>query len=186
MESITEYIEKELKLKVNTEKSSVTRPWQTKLLGFTFYHKKGTKGISVHAKSIIKYKDRIRQLTDRNKAYPMGWRLMQIRMLNQGWGNYFKLSEAKSVFATLDGWVRSRIRLCYWQQWKRVRTRIRELAARGISKHQAYMWGNTRKGQWRTVHSPILTMALDNTYLKKMGFVCLSDIVTPRETVNVQ
>jgi uncharacterized protein (DUF2164 family) len=179
MESITQYIEKELKLKVNTEKSSVTRPWVMKLLGFTFYHKKGEKGISVHRKSITAYKDKIRAITCRSKPYSMPLRLERIRQLNTGWGHYFKLSEAKSVFEDLDKWVRSRVRLCYWQQWKRVRTRIAEMKKRGIPPYQAYQWGNTRKGQWRSVHSPVLTRALSNNYLKQEGFTSLMDIVKP-------
>jgi group II intron reverse transcriptase/maturase len=179
MESISTYIEKELKLKVNIEKSSVTRPWFSKLLGFTFYHKKGEKGISVHRKSIAAYKDKIRAITCRSKPYAMEDRLMQIRQLNQGWGNYFKLSEAKSVFERLDEWVRSRIRLCYWKQWKKVKTRIKELEKLGINSDKAYQWGNTRKGYWRTVHSPILNRALNNALLKKAGFVSLKDITVP-------
>lgn len=185
MESISTFIEKELKLKVNMEKSSVTRPWFSKLLGFTFYHKKGEKGISVHRKSIASYKDKIRQITCRSKPYAMEERMMQIRQLNYGWGNYFKLSEAKSVFAKLDEWVRSRIRLCYWKQWKRVKTKINQLEKLGIKSWQAYQWGNTRKGYWRTVHSPILTIALNNALIKKMGFVSLKDISTPLKTVTV-
>ena len=185
MESISTYIEKELKLKVNIEKSSVSRPWFSKLLGFTFYHKKGEKGISVHRKSIATYKDKIRQITCRSKPYAMEERMMQIRQLNQGWGNYFKLSEAKSVFGSLDEWVRSRIRLCYWKQWKKVKTRIGQLDKLGIKPSKAYQWGNTRKGYWRTVHSPILTTALSNVFLKKAGFVSLKDITTPLKTVNV-
>ena len=102
MTSISAYIGKELKLKVNMDKSSVTRPWHSKLLGFTFYHKKGTKGITVHRKSIATYKEKILAITCRGKPYPMEDRMMQIRQLNQGWGNYFKLSDAKSVFEDLD------------------------------------------------------------------------------------
>lgn len=185
MESISTYIEKELKLKVNIEKSSVTRPWFSKLLGFTFYQKKGEKGISVHRKSIAAYKDKIRAITCRSKPYAMEDRMMQIRQLNHGWGNYFKLSEAKSVFVALDEWVRSRIRLCYWKQWKRVKTRIAQLEKLGIKRSKAYQWGNTRKGYWRTVHSPILTRALNNNLLKKAGFVSLKDITIPPKTVNV-
>jgi RNA-directed DNA polymerase len=184
MASISAYIEKELKLKVNIEKSTVTRPWFSKLLGFTFYHKKGTKGIAVHRKSIASYKEKIRLITSRSKPIPMEERMMEIRRLNQGWGNYFKLSEAKSVFEALDEWLRSRVRLCYWKQWKKTKTRINHLKQLGIKPNQAYQWGNTRKGYWRTVHSPILTRALDNAYLKKEGLLCLKDIVTPR-TVNV-
>ncbi len=185
MESISSYIEKELKLKVNIEKSSVTRPWFSKLLGFTFYHKKGEKGISVHRKSISAYKDKIRAITCRSKPYAMEDRMMRIRQLNHGWGSYFKLSEAKSVFGALDEWVRSRIRLCYWKQWKRVKTRIGQLERMGIKPNQAYQWGNTRKGYWRTVHSPILTTSLNNAFLKKAGFVNLKDITTPPKTVTV-
>jgi group II intron reverse transcriptase/maturase len=179
IESISTYIEKELKLKVNIDKSSVTRPWLSKLLGFTFYHKKGEKGISVHRKSIAAYKDKIRAITCRSKPYPMEERMMQIRRLNYGWGNYFKLSEAKSVFEKLDAWVRSRVRLCYWKQWKNHRTRIKHLERLGITPKQAYMWGNTHRGYWRTVQSPILARALDNAFLKKEGLICLKDIVTP-------
>ncbi|MCF6408114.1 group II intron reverse transcriptase/maturase [Chitinophaga filiformis] len=179
MESITQYIEKELKLKVNTEKSSVTRPWKMKLLGFTFYHRKGEKGINVHGKSITSYKDKIRSITLRSKPYSMSARLDEIRQLNTGWGHYFKLSEAKWVFKELDKWVRSRLRLCYWQQWKRTRTRIAALIKLGIPAGQAYQWGNTRKGKWRSVHSPILTRALSNSYLKQEGFTSLMDIVKP-------
>jgi group II intron reverse transcriptase/maturase len=179
MESITRYIEKELKLVVNTVKSSVTRPWLMKLLGFTFYHRKGEKGISVHRKSIASYKDKIRRITCRSKPYNMLVRLDQIRQLNVGWGHYFKLSEAQSIFKELDKWVRSRVRLCYWQQWKRPRTRIAALIMLGIPANQAYQWGNTRKGKWRSVQSPILTRALSNGYLKKEGFTGLMDIVKP-------
>jgi hypothetical protein len=103
----------------------------------------------------------------------------RIRQLNNGWGHYFKLSEAKSVFEELDMWVRSRIRLCYWQQWKKARTRIVELTRLGISPQQAYQWGNTRKGKWRSVQSPILRRALNNSYLKQEGFTSLMDIVKP-------
>jgi RNA-directed DNA polymerase len=185
MESITRYIEKELKLVVNTVKSSVTRPWLMKLLGFTFYHKKGEKGLSVHAKSISGYKDKIRAITCRSKPYSMALRIERIRQLNQGWGHYFKLSEAKSVFEELDGWVRNRLRLCYWQQWKKARTRIAELTRLGIPKYQSYQWGNTRKGKWRSVQSPVLRRALSNSYLKQEGFTSLTDIVKPSKTVYV-
>lgn len=185
MESITRYIEKELKLKVNTEKSSVTRPWLMKLLGFTFYHRKGEKGISVHRKSIAAYKEKVRAITYRSKPYSIPARLEGIRQLNTGWGHYFKLSEAKSVFEELDSWARSRVRQCYWQQWKRPRTRVKELTKLGIPTNQAYQWGNTRKGQWRSVHSPVLARALSNSYLKKEGFISLTDIIKPPKTVYV-
>ncbi|WP_216823522.1 group II intron maturase-specific domain-containing protein [Niastella vici] len=150
-----------------------------KLPGFTFYHRKGEKGLSVHRKSIAAYKDKIRVITCRSKPYSMSLRLERIRQLNQGWGHYFRLSDARTVFEDLDRWVRSRIRLCYWQQWKRTRTRIEGLTKLGISPNQAYQWGNTRKGKWRSVQSPLLRRALSKSYLKKEGFTSLMDIVKP-------
>lgn len=185
MASISTYIEKELKLKVNIEKSTVTRPWFTKLLGFTFYRKEKTRRITVHRKSIALYKDKIRLITNRSKPYAMEERMMQIRRLNYGWGNYFKLSETKSVFRDLDSWVRSRLRLCYWKQWKKVKTRIWNLKKLGITPNQSNQWAYTRKGYWRTVHSPILTRTLNNTFLKEAGFVSLKDITNPPKPVNV-
>jgi RNA-directed DNA polymerase len=179
MASISKYIEKELKLKVNEDKSVVTRPWRTKLLGFSFYHKKGEKGITVARKSILAYKAKIRAFTRRSQPCSMEERMENIRQLNQGWGHYFKLSEARTVFEELDKWVRSRIRLCYWKQWKRVRTRIRMLKSLGINPNMAFQWGSTRKGYWRTVHSPILKLALTNAFLKQAGYRSLKDVVTP-------
>lgn len=178
MSSISVYIEKELKLKVNMEKSSVTRPWDSKLLGFTFYHKKEGKGIIVHPKSAASYRDKIRAITNTRRPYPMEERMMRIRELNHGWGNYFKLSEAKTVFEKLDKWVRSRIRLCYWAQWPKPQTRIRQLEKLGIPPRQAYQWGNTRKGDWRIAHSPILTSTFNNAFLRKAGYVSLKEIAT--------
>jgi group II intron reverse transcriptase/maturase len=180
MASISNYIEKALKLKVNTEKSSVTRPWLSKLLGFTFYHQKGKKGISIHGKSLKSYKEKIRIITSRSTPMRMEDRLLQIRQLNYGWGNYFKLSEAKSVFEELDKWVRSRVRLCYWKQWKLIRTRIDNLEKLGINRSQAYQWGNTRNGYWRVVQSPILRRALSNAFLKEKGLLSLKEVVAAK------
>ena len=106
--------------------------------------------------------------------------MMQIRRLNQGGGNYFKLSDAHSVFAELDEWVRSRVRLCNWIQWKKSRTRVHQLEKLGVKPYQAYQWGNTRKGYWRTVQSPILRRTLNNALLKKEGLLPLKEVGTPK------
>jgi DNA-binding XRE family transcriptional regulator len=106
------------------------------------------QALSAHHRipGLLPVRSRDQDARRRSKPYAMEDRMMQIRRLNQGWGNYFKLSEAKSVFEGLDEWVRSRIRLCYWKQWKKVKTRIRQLKRLGIKPSQAYQWGNTRKG----------------------------------------
>jgi RNA-directed DNA polymerase len=75
--------------------------------------------------------------------------------------------------------------LCYWKQWKKGKTRAKQLEKLGIKPHQAHMSGNTRKGYWRTVHSPILGRALNNALLKEAGFVSLKEITNPLKTVHV-
>jgi RNA-directed DNA polymerase len=178
MKSVSTYIEKELKLKVNQSKSVATRPWKSKLLGYSFYHKKGEKGLKIAGSSIAKYKSKVREITSRSKPYAMYKRYEMLGQLNRGWVQYFKLNEAKSVYTGLDEWVRRRIRLCYWKQWIKPSTRVRMLATLGIPEWQAYQWGNTRKGYWRTTNSPILARALNKSLLKREGYLSLTELST--------
>jgi len=162
--NVSSYIEKELKLVVNRTKSKATRPWKSKLLGYSFYHKKGEKGLNIAGKSIEKYKAKVREITSRSRPVAMYKRYDELRSLNRGWYNYFRLIEARSVLEELDSWMRSRLRLCYWKQWRLPRTRVKMLVRLGTPEGLAYQWGNTRKGHWRTCHSPILTRALNSAF----------------------
>jgi group II intron reverse transcriptase/maturase len=178
LNSVSAYIEKELKLEVNRTKSMATRPWKSKLLGYSFYHKKGEQGLRIAESSIKKYKTKVREITSRSRPIAMYKRYDMLARLNRGWYNYFKLTEARSVLEDLDSWVRSRIRLCYWKQWKNPQTRVRMLVQLGTPDWQAYQWGNTRKGYWRTSHSPILLRALNNSFLRKEGYLSLKETGT--------
>jgi RNA-directed DNA polymerase len=178
LNSVSTYIEKELKLVVNRTKSMATRPWKSKLLGYSFYHKKGEKGLNIAKSSIKKYKTKIREITSRSRPVAMYKRYDMLKSLNRGWYNYFKLTEARSVLEKLDEWVRSRIRLCYWKQWKNPRTRVKMLVKLGTPGWQAYQWGNTRKGYWRTSHSPILQRAINSSFLKREGYLSLKELGT--------
>jgi group II intron reverse transcriptase/maturase len=178
LKSLSVYLEKELKLEVNRTKSVATRAWKVKLLGHSFYHKKGEKGLTIAKSSIAKYKSKVRSITSRSKPYAMYERYELLRLLNRGWAGYFKLNEAKSLFGELDKWVRCRLRLCYWKQWKLPSTRVKMLAKLGTPDWQAYQWGNTRKGYWRTSHSPILQRALNSSLLKREGYLSLTELST--------
>ena len=178
LKSVSIYIEKELKLKVNESKSVATRPWKSKLLGYSFYHKKGEKGLKIAKSSIAKYKSKVREITSRSKPYAMYKRYEMLRQLNQGWTQYFKLNETKSLFNSLDEWVRRRIRLCYWKQWPKPSTKVKMLAKLGIPEWQANQWGNTRKGYWRISGSPILQRALNSSLLKREGYLSLTELST--------
>jgi len=178
LKSVSIYIEKELKLEVNRTKSVATRPWKGKLLGYSFYHKKGEKGLNIAKSSITKYKSKVRAITSRSKPYAMYKRYEMLRQLNRGWVQYFKLNEAMSLFRELDKWVQRRIRQCYWKQWKLPSTRVNMLVKLGMPEWQAYQWGNSRKGYWRISQSPILQRALNSSLLKREGYLSLRELST--------
>jgi group II intron reverse transcriptase/maturase len=176
LRSVSCYIEQELKLEVNPTKSMATCAWKSDLLGYSFYRKQGEKLLKVSRKSIAKYKSKVRAITSRSKPYAMYKRYEKLRELNRGWMMYFRLNEAKSLIGELDKWVRRRVRLCYWKQWKVPGRRIKMLISLGTPDWQAYQWGNTRKGYWRTAASPILKTALNNSVLKREGYLSLRDL----------
>jgi group II intron reverse transcriptase/maturase len=175
MESITKFIEKDLKLKVNREKSKVDRPWKLKYLGYTFYPKKGEMGIRVHPNSIKKLKEKLKSISGRSNAMSMEAKALKIRQTVLGWIEYFKLAEMKNVLRELDEWLRRRIRMCYWKQWKKIKTKHGNLVKLGIENHKAWEFANTRKGYWRISNSPILSRSLTNLYLKEQGFISMTE-----------
>jgi group II intron reverse transcriptase/maturase len=175
MVSITKFIEEKLKLKVNRVKSAVDRPWNLKFLGFTFYRKKGGIGIRVHQKPIDKIKQKFKEITGRSKGMSIDQRLVKLKQCIIGWVNYFGMADMKKLAQTLDGWLRRRIRMCFWKQWKKIKTKHDNLVKLGIAKPQAQQYANTRKSYWHTANSPILARTLTNGYLKKIGFVSISE-----------
>lgn len=174
MKSITKFIEKDLKLKVNKEKSKVDRPWKLKYLGFSFYNKKNGMGIRVHNKSIEKLKATLKKITGRSNAMSMEYRAVKLKQTITGWINYFKLADLKGTLREMDKWLRRRLRLCYWKQWKKIKTKHDNLVKLGIDNFKAWEYANTRKGYWRISNSPILARTLTNDYLKEQGFITLT------------
>lgn len=174
MASITRFIEEKLKLKVNKEKSAVDRPWKLKFLGYSFYYKKGGIGIRVHPKPVEKFKQKLKEITGRSKSMSMGQRMEKLRQCIIGWVNYFNMADMNKLAKTLDKWLRRRIRMCIWKQWKKVKTKYVNLVKLGITKSKAWEYANTRKSYWHTANSPILARTLTNEYLEKNGFVSIS------------
>ena len=170
MASITLFIEGELKLKVNKNKSAVDRPWKLKFLGFTFYPKKGGIGIRVHLKSLKKFKEKLKEITGRSKAMSVNERILKLKQAITGWVNYFRIADMNKLLKDLDEWLRRRIRMCYWKRWKKIKTKHDNLVKLGIDNIKAWEYANTRKGYWRISNSPILTCAITNEKLKKQGF----------------
>ena len=174
MESITRYIEQELKLKVNKNKSAVDRPSKRKFLGFSFYIKGGEVRNFIHKKPIERFKDKVRAITSRSNGRSMEWRKEKLNQLITGWVNYFKIADMKNTARELDGWIRRRLRMCYWKQWKKVKTKHDNLVRLGINDVKAWEYANTRKGYWRISNSQILATSITNEYLEKEGFLSLT------------
>lgn len=170
MASTVRFIENKLRLKVNRQKSTVDRPWKLKFLGFSFYHKNQKIRIRVHPESVRRFKQRLKWITARSNAKSMTYRMLKLKQLITGWVNYYGIADMKTLAQSLDEWLRRRIRMCYWKQWKKVRTRHKNLVKRGIDKSKALEFANTRKGYWRIAVSPILTRAFTNEDLRKLGF----------------
>lgn len=172
MASIKTFIEKTLRLKINEKKSAVARPWQRKFLGFSFTSRKEPQ-VRIAKESIKRMKNKIRELTARKKPFPMEYRIQQLNQYLIGWCGYFSLADTKSIFESLDGWIRRRLRMCLWKNWKKPRTKVRNLIRLGVPDWKAYEWGNTRKSYWRISKSPILHRTLGNSYWSNQGLKSL-------------
>ncbi|MCL6615766.1 MAG: group II intron reverse transcriptase/maturase [Anoxybacillus ayderensis] len=174
MASVQRFIERKLRLKVNEKKSAVDRPWKRKFLGFSFIDAEEPK-IRVAKESLKRMKKKVREITSRKMPYPMEYRIQKLNQYVLGWCGYFALADTKSTFRKLDGWIRRRLRMCLWKNWKTPKTRVRNLIKLGVPSWKAYEWGNSRKGYWRISNSPILHKTLGNSYWNDQGLKSLQE-----------
>lgn len=175
LNNILPFIEKKLFLRVNKEKTVVDYVGKVKFLGFSFYRYKGQTRVRIHPKSIEKMKAKVKELTSRSNGIGNDDRAKKLRRYIIGWINYFKIADIKKLLQNTDEWMRRRIRMIFWKQWKRVRTRFKNLQSLGIQKQKAWEYANTRKSYWRTSNSPILSQSLGNNRIKEFGFLFFSD-----------
>ncbi|MCL7931317.1 group II intron reverse transcriptase/maturase [Halomonas llamarensis] len=171
LRSITQYLQSRLKLVINTEKSQVVNTRESKFLGFTFQNGR----IKWHPKTLQKFKQRIRQLTNRNWGVSMRYQLFKTSQFIRGWINYFGIANCYQLCCDLDHWIRRRVRMAYWRQWRKPRTKVRNLLRLGVPIKSAVGCGITSKGPWRSSKTPGINQALNDAYLKKSGLVSLRD-----------
>jgi len=170
MESVTRFVEGKLKLKVNREKSAVDRPWKRKFLGFSFLSdKKAT--IRLAPQTLSRIKEKVRELTNRTRSMSMESRITKLNQYLIGWIGYFRLASAKGHCEKLDQWMRRRLRMCLWKQWKRVRTRIRELRALRVPEWACCVMANSRRGAWEMSRN--INNALPTSYWEAKGLKSL-------------
>ena len=176
LKSITKFIEKKLGLKVNAEKSKVTRPRNTKYLGFSFW--KNTKGQwrpKPHIKSYQKLKRKLKQLTKRNWSISLDKRIKQLNYLIRGWVNYFRIADMKNELQRIDKHLRTRMRVIIWKQWKKITKKEKSLIKLGVEPELAHNCACTRKGYYQICKTTYIEFAINNERLRKRGLIFLSD-----------
>jgi RNA-directed DNA polymerase len=172
MTSITRYLTKELRLKVNLDKSRVCRVERLEYLGFTF------QGIRIvwTERAYQDLKHRLRGLTSRRWRVSMEYRIERVNMYLRGWMGYYGISKLYGPIPELDSWLRRRIRMCYWKQWRRPRTRIGNLLKLGTPRSHAFSTGLSRKGYWRLSRTLATHTGMTNEWLAQQGLLSIRDL----------
>jgi RNA-directed DNA polymerase len=172
MKTLTRFLWKRLRLKINQSKSAVDRPWERKFLGYTMTWHRNPK-LKVAPESIRRIKARIREIARRGRGQSLVEVIGKLKPLLRGWVNYFRLSVVKGAFEELDGWIRRKLRCILWRQWKKPRTRARKLMAGGIERIRAFTSANNGRGPWWNAGASHMNMAVPLKWLKQQGLMIL-------------
>ena len=170
LNNILPYIEGKLFLKVNRKKTSVEHISKVRYLGYSFYRYKGKCRFRVHPKSVSKMKNKIRELTDRSNGWGNKYRALKLTQFIRGWINYFRMADMKELVKRSDEWLRHRIRAIYWKQWKKVKTKFKELKKLGVEEEEAWICANMRNGNWYCSGYFVLQTAFNNKKLRELGY----------------
>lgn len=170
--SVTRFVERTLRLKVNREKSSVGRPWRSKFLGFSFtVHRQPKRRLA--PASVQRFKQKIRELTRRTRGGDLEEIVGRISSYLRGWLGYFRFSQTPSVLRDLESWLHRRLRSLMWKRWKRGRVRYAELRKRGVGRDLAAQTAGSTHGVWRISRSPALSIALPGKLWRSLGLPSL-------------
>jgi len=174
MKSVTEFLSKRLRLKVNAEKSAVARPWERKFLGYSMtWHKQPR--LKVAPESIRRLKAKVRTIFREGRGRSLSQVIKDLNQLLRGWAGYFRLAEVKGVFEELDGWLRRKLRCLLWRHWKRPRRRMKELMKRGLEKLRAWKSSVNGRGAWWNAGASHMNEAFPKTYFDRLGLISLLD-----------
>lgn len=176
LESITRFIEKNLKLQVNSDKTAVGRPWERKFLGYSVSWHKAKPKLKVAKEAIIRFKGKIKDLFRRGRGRNVEWFIKEdLYPYLKGWIHYFGLAEEMGIFTTLDQWIRRKLRCLFWRQWKKPGTRFVKLRAAGHSEDRARKGASNGRGPWWNSDASHMHWAFKNAYFMRCGLVSLRD-----------
>ena len=171
MVSVTHFLVSKLKLTVNKKKSKVVPVSECSYLGFIFVRGK----IRWSDKAFLEFKRRVRLLTGRSWGVSMEYRYRKLAEYVRDWFNYYGISEYYRPIPGLDEWLRRRIRMCYWKQWRYTRTKVRNLLKLGTYKKEAIMTALSRKGPWHLSRTLATQAGMTNKWLKEQGLISIKD-----------
>lgn len=174
MRSVSRYLTDELRLVVNQTKSRVVACTEFEFLGFSFSGTRAT--INVSKKSVERFKQRVREITGRSRGISMARRLSELRSYVRGWMGYFGLASQLKLFDRLDQWLRRRIRMCYWKQWRRPKRRREMLIRLGVPRRQAIRHARSRKGPWHMAKTIASGVGMPNAWLREQGLLSLKTL----------
>ena len=174
MKSITIFLEKQLKVKVNPDKSKVGSPLRLKFLGFSLGVDRNGAYARPAKESQKRVKQALKQITKRNRGISIARMCAEINRKMRGWLQYYSIGKLTGFVRRLDQWLRTRIRQYIWKQWKKLKTKLTNLRRLGLSYQDAYTFASTRKGYWRTAHSKTLNYSLTNRKLERLGLMNMS------------
>lgn len=176
MDSVTSFLEKKLKLKVNGDKSAVARPWERKFLGYTVTTHKSPPRLKPAPESVKRAKAKIRRITRSGKGRNIERVIEELNLFTRGWFGYYRLGEVKQQFINLDEWIRRRLRKILWLQWKKPRTRARKLERYGIWPERARRATSNGRGPWWNAGASHMHGAITNARLSKWGLLSLVEM----------
>lgn len=172
MASVKQFLERQLRLKINESKSQVARPWNVKFLGFSMTRDRMAK-LKPAPVSVKRFKAKLRDRFRRGRGQSIGRVVAELAPILRGWINYFKLSDVKGVFVDLDQWLRRRLRVIIWRQAKRARTRVRMLRRQGIDEQRAKASTSNGRGPWWNAGASHMNQAFPIGYFHESGLVSL-------------
>lgn len=180
LKSTTKFIEQKLKLKVNTEKTSICRPVNFHTLGYNFIgtYKRGEKGkyrLRVSPKRFQLMKRRVKEITRKTRPLSFNERIAELNSYMKGWIGYFRYAFMQGKLKDLDVWIRRRLRYCIWKHWKKPNKRKRAYIRLGIPEGMAYAWSRSRLGGWAQACSPMMSTTVTIPRLIRKGYIEFSE-----------
>jgi RNA-directed DNA polymerase len=171
-ESITQWLEKKLKLKVNREKSAVDRPWKRKFLGYSMTWNYASK-LKISPQSIERLKAKLKEIFRKGRGRKLATIIEELKPKLTGWISYYRLTEVKGILLQLDQWIRRRLRCIIWRQLKRVYARAKALMRRGLDEERAWRSATNQRGPWWNAGASHMNQAYQKSYFEKLGLVSL-------------